>query len=395
MAEGGTPADFERWVEPHLTTLARFAARRVGPVERDDVVRRSLIRAWQRWSTYDAARRTPVAWLLGIVADQPTRDHTRQPTREVVELVDGAGRGPRARDVDLERAVEGLGRRERLAVDLHYFAGLDVAIVAEVVHSAPSTVEDTLARAGRRLGWLLADDAEDRLDQRLSSAAARWQDEQPPPPEVPLGRLDEALGRHVPWRRALVGTAVILVLVGGVVAVVSGLGAGGDSPPAQAAASPTPSVHRARETVPFRDLRPVHPVLGRDENGVRVTPYDDVSATGDISGTVHPGDTLVFEAALEAPELVSLLPCPDYTITFGTRTTTRQLNCAQVPYFASLVRSNGKVTAFRPVLPPGTQVPFRMRVTVPDQPGPQRVLWALAGPHAMPGFSGVVEVTPR
>ena len=49
-----------------------------------------------------------------------------------------------------------------------------------------------------------------------------------------------------------------------------------------------------------------------------MTPYDDVTATGDISGTVHPGDTLVFDAVLEAPGLVSLLPCPDYTITFGT-----------------------------------------------------------------------------
>ena len=56
MAEGGTPADFERWVEPHLTALARFAGRRVTPAERDEVVQRSLIRAWQRWSTYDASR---------------------------------------------------------------------------------------------------------------------------------------------------------------------------------------------------------------------------------------------------------------------------------------------------------------------------------------------------
>ena len=45
--------------------------------------------------------------------------------------------------------------------------------------------------------------------------------------------------------------------------------------------------------------------------------------------------------------------------------------------------------------PAGTQVLFRMRVTVPDQPGRQQVRWALDGPHEMPGFTGLVEVTPR
>ncbi len=263
MAEGRTPAEFERWVEPHLTSLARFAARRVGPAERDLVVQQALIRAWQRWPTYDAGRCTQAAWLLGIVADQPARDRARQPTRDVVELVDHAGTPPPTRDTDLERAVEGLGGRERLAVDLHYFAGLDLATVAEVVHGPPATVEATLDQARRRAAWLLGDDV-DRMDRRLATAAERWQAEQPPPPEVPWGRLDERLRRHVPWPRAVAVTAVVLLLVGGAVAVVTGLGRDGDGTPAQAAASPPPSVHHATQTVPFRDLPAVHPVLGRE-----------------------------------------------------------------------------------------------------------------------------------
>ncbi len=392
MAEGGTPADFERWVEPHLTALARLAGRRVTPAERDEVVQLSLIRAYQRWSTYDAARGSAVAWLLGIVAKESVGDRTGQPEGDVVELVDRARTALQTRDVDLERAAEGLGRRERLAVDLHHFVGLDVATVAEVMLGAPAAVEAALDRARERLCLLVGDDAEDLMEQRLSAAALRWQDEQPPPPEVPLRRLDESLRRHLPRRRALVSAAAVLLVVGGAVAVVGGVGRHGDTPPAAADPSPAPSVHRAVKTVPFRDLAPAHPALGRDENGTRVTPYDHVTATGDISGTVHPGDTLVFEAALEAPGLLSLLPCPDYTVTFGTSRTTRQLNCAQVPFFASLVRSTGKVTGFRPVLPAGTQVLFQMRVTVPDQPGRQQVRWALDGPHAMPGFSGVVDV---
>lgn len=392
MTEGRTSADFERWVEPHLSALARLAGRRVAPAERDEVVRQSLIRAYQRWSTYDAGRVSAVAWLLGIVAKESSGDRARRPEGDVVELVDQVGTALRTRDVDLERAVDGLGRRERLAVDLHHFVGLEPATVAEVMLTVPAAVDATLARARARLCLLVGDDAEDLMEQRLSAASRRWQDEQPPPPEVPLRRLDESLRRHVPWRRLLVGAAVALAVVAGAVAVAGGLGGHGDPPPAAADPLPTPGVHRAVKTVPFRDLAAAHPALGRDENGTRVTPYDHVTATGTISGTVHPGDTLVFQVALEAPGLLSLLPCPDYTITFGTVSTTRQLNCAEVPYFASLVRSTGKVTGFRPVLPAGTQVLFWMRVPVPDLPGRQQVLWALDGPHAMPGFAGVVDV---
>jgi len=158
MTERGTPGDFARWVEPHLTVLTRYAARQVAPADRDDVVQEALIRAWQRWSTYDAARGTPVAWLLGIVADRGRRHRTRVPAGTVVELVDQGAVPQAGHDLDLERAVEGLSRRQRQAVDLHYFVGLDVATVAEVMGCAPGTVKATLHQARARLRELLGDD---------------------------------------------------------------------------------------------------------------------------------------------------------------------------------------------------------------------------------------------
>ncbi len=197
MAEGGTPADFERWVEPRLTTVALYAGRRT-PADRDDVVRQSLIRAYQRWSTYDASRSTRVAWLLGIVASECRSHRVRQPARDVVELVDGAGSGVQTRDIDLERAVEGLPRRERLVVDLHYFVGLDIPTVAEVAQASPGTVEATLRQARERLRQLVGTTMDDLMDQRLTAAALRWQEEQPPPPAVPVERLDEHLRRGSP-----------------------------------------------------------------------------------------------------------------------------------------------------------------------------------------------------
>jgi RNA polymerase sigma-70 factor (ECF subfamily) len=159
MTERGTPAEFAQWVEPHLTAMTRYAGRRVPPADRDDVVQEALIRAWQRWATYDESRGAPVAWLIGIVADRCRRHRMRRPAGRVVELVDSGAPAPNY-DVDLERAIDGLSPRQRLAVDLHYFVGLDVATVAEVMSCAPGTVKATLHQARARLRDLLGENDE-------------------------------------------------------------------------------------------------------------------------------------------------------------------------------------------------------------------------------------------
>ena len=61
-------------------------------------------------------------------------------------------------DIDLERALDRLTDRQRSAVDLHYFVGLDVTTVAEVMGCAPGTVKATLHQARARLRELLGDD---------------------------------------------------------------------------------------------------------------------------------------------------------------------------------------------------------------------------------------------
>jgi RNA polymerase sigma factor (sigma-70 family) len=158
MTERGTPTEFARWVEPHLTVMTRYAGRQVAAADRDDVVQEALIRAWQRWSTYDEQRGAPAAWLIGILADRCRRHRTRRPLGSVVELVDTGGPASDSHDLDLERAVAGLSRRQRQAVDLHYFVGLDVAAVAEVMDCAPGTVKATLHQARARLRELLGGD---------------------------------------------------------------------------------------------------------------------------------------------------------------------------------------------------------------------------------------------
>jgi RNA polymerase sigma-70 factor (ECF subfamily) len=156
MAVQATPSrDFTSWVEPHLAVLRRYAARRVAPVDADDVVQEALVRAWRRWSTYDDQRGAPLPWLLAIVADRARR-HRARANRPGVAA--GLAVPPAPHDLDLERALARLPERQRQAVDLYYFADLDVATIAQVMGCAEGTVRATLHQARVRLRELIGGD---------------------------------------------------------------------------------------------------------------------------------------------------------------------------------------------------------------------------------------------
>lgn len=88
---------------------------------------------------------------------RPTAPHPNPHPHPTVELAD-APVEPVETDVDLERAVLQLSGRQRQAVDLHYFVGLDVATCAQVMGCAEGTVKATLHQARGRLRALLGDD---------------------------------------------------------------------------------------------------------------------------------------------------------------------------------------------------------------------------------------------
>lgn len=134
--------------------MAALAARLAPQADRDDVVQEALFRAWRRRVTYDQARGSPRTWLLAIVADRArksrasasraTRGHVLRTAETNVD-----------RDVDLERALHRLTRRQKLAVALYYFVDLSIGEVAEVMGCTPGTVKSTLHDARKRLGVLL------------------------------------------------------------------------------------------------------------------------------------------------------------------------------------------------------------------------------------------------
>lgn len=155
----GGPDGFATWVRPHLALMARLAARLAPDADRDDIVQEALARAWTKRRHYDPGRGTPAAWLLALTADQAGK--ARRRLRSVPTPLDWTGQSPQpdklSRDeaLDIERAVRALPRRQRLAVDCFYFAGLSVAETAAVMDCAEGTVKSTLSDARARLRPLL------------------------------------------------------------------------------------------------------------------------------------------------------------------------------------------------------------------------------------------------
>jgi RNA polymerase sigma factor (sigma-70 family) len=146
--------DFRAWVGPHLLAMARLATRLTSAADSDDVVQEALVRAWRKRSQYDQTRGSAQSWLLAIVADRARRHRLRaRPGRELVDLP-----GP-SRDVeralDLEAAIAGLPRRQRLAVELHYLLGLDLRECAAVMGCSDGTVKSTLFDPRARLRGVL------------------------------------------------------------------------------------------------------------------------------------------------------------------------------------------------------------------------------------------------
>lgn len=154
MVETGRTRDFADWVRPHLPALQRYAAR-LAPRARDDLLQETLVRAWRRWSTYDESKGAPLPWLLAIMADRSRRRRDRATLP--LTAWDGAVEMTTA-DVDLERALPRLSRRQRQAIDLYYYLDLDVETTARAMGCAPGTVRATLHQARAALRELLGDD---------------------------------------------------------------------------------------------------------------------------------------------------------------------------------------------------------------------------------------------
>ena len=144
------------WVRPHWGAMRRVAERLAGRAERDDVLQDALANAWRHRRTFDPDRGTAEAWLVTVTVNAGRK--FLRGRRRSIELVDEVAQPAFEPDVDLHRAVQGLPERQRLAVELFYFAGLPLRDVAAAMDCADGTVKSTLSAARSRLRVLLGEE---------------------------------------------------------------------------------------------------------------------------------------------------------------------------------------------------------------------------------------------
>ena len=155
-----TPDDRAALYERHAPAIRAYAARRVKPAAVDDVVAESLAIAWRRLP----ARADPLPWLYAV-ARRVVHGHRRSHARRAALALrlkhrHDAGASPDPAelivgDPALSRAFASLSERDREAIRLVAWEGLENAQAAAVAGCSPATFAVRLSRAKRRLAAAL------------------------------------------------------------------------------------------------------------------------------------------------------------------------------------------------------------------------------------------------
>jgi len=173
-AQGGDMQAYEELVRRYQDLAFRCAFLVVRNAEdANDVTQDAFVRAFAALPRFraDAAIRP---WLLAIVSNQ-ARNHRRSRRRReglVLRAGEDAPRGDaasaeesvldRERRAELLAAIEGLREEDREVISLRWFAELNEAEMAALLHRPSGTIKSRLSRAMQRLRVALAADQEAR-----------------------------------------------------------------------------------------------------------------------------------------------------------------------------------------------------------------------------------------
>ena len=133
----------------------------------EDAVQEALARAWERGERGEHIESVP-AWVTTVavnlarsgvrrvIAERRARSRlgTREPPMPSPEEF-----------VDLRRALERLPRRQREAIVLRYYLGLDVGAIADAMRAPTGTVKSLLSRGRTTLAAALRIDEREEVDQ--------------------------------------------------------------------------------------------------------------------------------------------------------------------------------------------------------------------------------------
>jgi RNA polymerase sigma-70 factor (ECF subfamily) len=152
---------------PRLVAAVRLAAGDTAAAE--DAVAEALARAWERADRGDTIANLP-AWVMRVALNLATNRWRRlgaeRRARERVAHAHGDDApGPDDR-LDIERALQGLSRREREVTVLRYYLGFNVSETAGTLGVSEGTVKTLLYRARHELAAALGEHDEEEVDDR-------------------------------------------------------------------------------------------------------------------------------------------------------------------------------------------------------------------------------------
>jgi RNA polymerase sigma-70 factor, ECF subfamily len=150
---------FEHVYEECYEAVHRYAARRVAPEAVQDVVSDTFLAAWRRYGELNGE---PLPWLLGI-ARRTAANHRRSRARRDAlrerlssELDPSIGQAVNDRDPQVAAALATLAERDREALMLVAWDGLEHRVAATVMGCSTGAFTVRVHRARRKLERCLA-----------------------------------------------------------------------------------------------------------------------------------------------------------------------------------------------------------------------------------------------
>lgn len=159
--------EFLHTAYPRLVAAVALASGS-GPAA-EDAVQEALLRAWER-SERGEAIESLNAWVttvsLNLARSGVRRLIAERRARSRMGSTYPIGDPLTADRVDVERALDGLSRRQREAVVCRYYLGLDTREIASVLKVSEGTVKSTLFRARSALAGALGVEEDEEANDR-------------------------------------------------------------------------------------------------------------------------------------------------------------------------------------------------------------------------------------
>jgi RNA polymerase sigma-70 factor (ECF subfamily) len=161
---GGDAQAYRMLSERHLASILRYAARLLAdPVEAEDVAQETFLRLWQEARRFEPRSAKPITWLYRI-AHNLCVDRLRRRREVGSDALDRKSGGDRPSGLydrkelatEVQAALSALPERQRAAVALVHYEGMDNTEAAQVLGCGVEAVESLLARGRRALRERLA-----------------------------------------------------------------------------------------------------------------------------------------------------------------------------------------------------------------------------------------------